>query len=140
MSSLDVWFGQVWDAIVAKVVAITDFGASKVFWGKKFPIAVFPAAYVQPTMVEGTPKTWTETDWAPVFTIYIVVENPDSKAGVLTAWQLGWKIITALQTDRSLGGLLNTLTCGPLLDSPEGLGRGTEQHWVSVAVRCQRKM
>ena len=136
----DEWFEDVWDALVAKVVGISDFGASKVFYGKKFPPTTFPAAFIQPTSADSSPVTMRETQWAPTFRIYIVVEKTDPKEGTLTAWKLAGKVIDALEADRTLSNTLHNLECGPVMDSPERLGFGIEQHWVSVDIRCMRKL
>ena len=140
MSTWDAWFESVWDGLVTKVKSLTEFGENKVFWGVKYPPTVYPSAFVQPTTATSVPRTMRESDWLPIFRIYICVEATDQKTGVLTAWKLAGKIIDQLIADRTLGGTLHNLECGPVMDSPDGLGRGVEQHWVSVDVVCKRKL
>ena len=140
MSTWDEWFEDVWDALVTKVKTVTEFG-EKVYYGKKASVDQFPAAYVCPHDASSEPYTMQLEDlWKPVFVIYVVLEDPDTKAGVIAVWKLAGKIIEAIKTDRSLGGLLHTSQVVSVLDSPEGLGEGMEQHWVSLTILCQRKI
>jgi len=136
--SVGDWWENVWNALVTKVKTVSDFGES-VFWSEKYDVVNFPAAYVCPTGMEGTPVTFRETLWNPSFEILIVVENVNIKSGMIAVGKLAGKIIDAILADRTLSDVVHNTECGPVIFHPRGLGRGTEQHWASVLVRCERK-
>jgi len=139
MSELSTWWMSIWDELVNKVTSLEEFSTDTVFYGEKFPPTQFPSAYVCPSSAESEPATFHETFWNPTFEILIVTENSDVKAGFQEAWSLAWKIIETLQQDRQLNGLLHNLECPRIASYPRGLGRGMEQHWVSITVLCLRK-
>ena len=139
MSSWGDWYEAIWDALVNLIKGIAEFGDSAVFYGEKNIVERFPSAFVCPMSAEGAPITFRETLWQPEWEILVVNENPDTKTGMVDVCKLAGMIIDALIADRTLGGLLHNLEPYRVTPYPRDLGRGTEQHWVSVSVRCQRK-
>lgn len=139
MSTLADWYKDIWDYIVNKIGGLTDFDAANVFYGEKFPVENFPSAYVSPVPIVSEPATFRETFWNPSFEILVVQENPDTKLGLINVLQLCWKIVEAFEGDRQLGGLVQNLELPQIIPYPRGMGRGTEQHWASVIIICQRK-
>ena len=141
MSAWDEWFEDVWDALVAQVLAASADFTNKVFYGRKHDVDQFPSVYVCPLEATSIPYTMQLEDlWEPTFKIYVVDENADTKAGAIEVWAYAGKIIERLKLDRTLGGLLNTLQVTTVEDSPDGLGAGLEQHWVALTVTCRRKL
>lgn len=134
------WFESIWEALVNKVAQLEDFGIDNVFYGEKFPPAVFPSAYVCPGVVESSPKTLRENLWQPTFDIGVCVQNADAKEGMMQAWTLVGFIIDALDVDKTLGGILHNLECTTVTPYWRGLGHGVEVHWVGLTIRCDRKM
>jgi len=139
MSNLEDWWESIWDALVAKVIAMTDFDSDTVFYGEKFPPVKFPSAFVCPSITESQPATMHESFWNPTFEIGVVTEDADTKAGKKLAFKLCFKIARTLLTDRHLGDLLQNMECSVITPNWRGLDTGLEQHWVAVTVVCQRK-
>lgn len=141
--SWDKWYEDVWDALVAQVVAMGDIDEDKVFYGEKFTPIEYPCCFVVPEDAESIPATFKESEWYPAFGVGFGVQDNDQKAGMLAAWKLCWKFaeqISGMSADRTLGGILHNLECGPITPYWRNLGRGLEIHWVGVTVRCRRKM
>jgi len=133
------WFRSVWDALVNKILTVTEF-SNNVFYGEKFPIVAFPSAYVCPENILITPATFRESFHNPTFGVGIVVQNVDAKAGYLKGYELAGKVHDVLIADRTLGNLVQNLEVLSIEPNWRNLGRGPETFWFGVIVRLVRKM
>lgn len=138
--SLDDWYESVWDALVDKVISLSEFTESTVFYGENFPANSFPSAFVCPGITNIEPITFQESLYKPLFEIGVVVENANAKTGKLEALKLCFKIAEALNNDRTLGNVLQKLECVQIVPNWRGLDTGMEQHYIAVVVECHRKL